>query len=240
MIRADFGVNMGSEFSFLHFAIVLDKKDNSKKRTLTVIPLTSKQKSGRFPLGKEIFNQTITIINSRIEENEDKHRRIQQNINKITNEIADLVNDFLDAIIENNCDYKEELKQFKISDDEEDRFETNNLLKELTKYVEKNNHLEYSDELLPKFNEQLELMANESKNLSKDASQLNKETLDLQKVIDIYQGYNKNSYVRLTDVTTISKFRIKRLNRFDSSGKIQLSSEQMKVISDELMKLYIS
>ncbi|APX71256.1 hypothetical protein M5C72_10855 [Companilactobacillus allii] len=231
---------MGSEFSFLHFAIVLDKKDNSKKRTLTVIPLTSKQKSGRFPLGKEIFNQTITIINSRIEENEDKHRRIQQNINKITNEIADLVNDFLDAIIENNCDYKEELKQFKISDDEEDRFETNNLLKELTKYVEKNNHLEYSDELLPKFNEQLELMANESKNLSKDASQLNKETLDLQKVIDIYQGYNKNSYVRLTDVTTISKFRIKRLNRFDSSGKIQLSSEQMKVISDELMKLYIS
>ena len=62
IIRVDFGVNMGSEFCGLHFAIVLDKKDNNHKKTLTVVPLTSKNKSGRFYLGKEIFNQTTVRV----------------------------------------------------------------------------------------------------------------------------------------------------------------------------------
>lgn len=62
VIRVNFGTNLGSEFSNIHFAIVLDKKDNSKKKTLTVLPLTSKQKKGRFSLGKEVFNQTTYLI----------------------------------------------------------------------------------------------------------------------------------------------------------------------------------
>lgn len=153
IIRVDFGVNMGSEFSLVHFAIVLDKKDNARKKTLTVLPLTSKQKKGRYSLGKEIFNQTTTLL---------------------------------------------ELQMDK-----------------LAKKISQASPSELTQELRDDLNE-------------------------LKKVVDVYMDYNKESYVRLSDITTISKFRIKRINKFDPSGKIKLSEQQMSAISNQLMKLYIS
>lgn len=48
IIKVDFGVNIGSEMSQVHFAIVLNNYDNPKNNILTVIPLTSKP--GKFNL----------------------------------------------------------------------------------------------------------------------------------------------------------------------------------------------
>lgn len=42
IIKVDFGVNLGSEMSQVHFAIVLNNYDNPKNNILTVVPLTSK------------------------------------------------------------------------------------------------------------------------------------------------------------------------------------------------------
>lgn len=158
IIRVNFGVNMGSEFSNTHFAIVLDKKDNSKKRTLTVLPLTSKQKIGRYSLGEEIFNQTIVLLNLHLD-----------NINS--------------------------------------------RLEKLSKLSEKDRQ--------------------------KESASLMADVAAIKKVINVYRRYNKDSFVRLSDITTISKFRIQRINKFDPSGKIILSEQQMKDISNKLMKLYI-
>ena len=44
----------------------------------------------------------------------------------------------------------------------------------------------------------------------------------------------------IDDKITDSKLRIHKINDFDPSGKIRLSSEQMKSISNKLMQLYIS
>lgn len=85
-----------------------------------------------------------------------------------------------------------------------------------------------------------ELNRNLAKRINNEVAQKQKEITELNKVISIYQKYNKNSYVRLSDITTISKLRIERINKFDPSGKIRLTSEQMKGISDQLMKLYVS
>ena len=168
IIRVNFGVNMGSEFCFSHFAIVLDKKDNAKKKTLTVLPLTSKQKKGRFSLGKEVFNQTTYLIN---QEGLREAKRIHN--------------------------FNEQLKEYP-----------------------KNS---------PEYNDIVKMIDN----LEQDAQ-------ELLAVAKVYSNYNKNSFVRLSDITTISKFRIKRINKFDPSGQIQLSSKQMADISDKLMELYIS
>ena len=62
----------------------------------------------------------------------------------------------------------------------------------------------------------------------------------LERIIQIYKKYNKNTFARIEDITTISKLRIHKINDFDPSGKIRLSSEQMKSISNKLMQLYIS
>ncbi|ASX21874.1 type II toxin-antitoxin system PemK/MazF family toxin [Lactiplantibacillus plantarum] len=158
VIRVDFGVNMGSEFCGIHFAIVLDKKDNNHKRTLTVVPLTSKQRIGRFSLGKEIFNQTLAFLRLRIDE-------LQKEVKSMNPEQSD----FTIAL----QSLKNEIQQYR-------------------------------------------------------------------KVYDIYKNYDKNSFVRLSDITTISKFRIQKVNRFDPSGNIRLTSEQMGSISNELKKLYLT
>ncbi len=51
IIKVDFGVNLGSELSHTHFAIVLNN-DNNSVDNITVVPLTSKPGYKRFCLGK--------------------------------------------------------------------------------------------------------------------------------------------------------------------------------------------
>lgn len=54
VIFVDFGTGIGNEFSQPHFCIVMDNKDNPKKGTLTVVPLTSKNKKGFIDLDKNM------------------------------------------------------------------------------------------------------------------------------------------------------------------------------------------
>lgn len=51
VIKADFGVNVGSELSNIHFAIVLNSDDNTSVDNITVLPLTFKPGYKRLYLG---------------------------------------------------------------------------------------------------------------------------------------------------------------------------------------------
>ena len=62
IIRADFGVNIGSEMSQVHFAIVLNNYDNPKNNVLTVIPLTSKPSKYNLDLKNFVINKLIEKI----------------------------------------------------------------------------------------------------------------------------------------------------------------------------------
>lgn len=232
IIRVDFGVNMGSEFCGLHFAIVF-KKDNKRKKTLTVVPLTSKNKSGRFSLGKEIFNQTTNILN--------------QQINKIKKE-TELIN-------QKNIDLKDrtkfsvqKLKKIILNGADEDKKDIIN--KEFKKVTNEGIITDTLNNIIinGKYDEneviqlQNEINDNEKRinQLKSEINYNNKEIQSLLRVINIYSRYNKNTYARLSDITTVSKLRISRINKYDPSGKIKLNSQQMKSISDELMNLYIT
>lgn len=52
IIKVDFGINIGTELSHTHFAIVLNNDDTINNDNLTVIPITSKKGYKRIPLGK--------------------------------------------------------------------------------------------------------------------------------------------------------------------------------------------
>ena len=52
IIKVDFGVNMGSVLSNIHYAIVLNSDDNEFVDNITVLPLTSKEGYKRLLLGK--------------------------------------------------------------------------------------------------------------------------------------------------------------------------------------------
>ena len=58
IVRVKFGVNVGSEFSGDHFAIVLSKKDTMMSPTLHVIPLTSKKHLKNINIGNILYSET--------------------------------------------------------------------------------------------------------------------------------------------------------------------------------------
>lgn len=60
IIKVDFGVNIGTELSHTHFAIVLNNDDTIMTDNLTVVPLTSKDGYRRINLGKLISNSFNT------------------------------------------------------------------------------------------------------------------------------------------------------------------------------------
>lgn len=236
VISVNFGVNEGSEFSNLHFAVVLDKRDSPKKRTLTVIPLTSKYKTGRFSLGKEVFNQTSTLLQENILEVERQEKKLgkkidefEKNIQKLNEDVAIATKIISNSKIETD-NFLKDLKQNNTHPSEEQWSQIEKLTKSMIKASDK----------LNKINQEIITLQKNKANLEQESKDQRIQQDELVKVLDIYKKYNKNTFARIEDITTISKLRIKRINSFDPSGKIRLSSEQMKAISDKIMQLYIS
>lgn len=52
IIKVDFGVNIGTELSHTHFAIVLNNDDTNKNDNITVLPISSKNGYKRIELDK--------------------------------------------------------------------------------------------------------------------------------------------------------------------------------------------
>lgn len=66
IIKADFGVNLGSEMSQVHFAIVLNNYDNPKNNVLTVVPLTSKKGRYNLNLKNLVIEKLIEKVNKEL------------------------------------------------------------------------------------------------------------------------------------------------------------------------------
>lgn len=56
IVKVRFGVNIGSEFSGEHFAIVISKKDTAYNPILHVIPITSKKHKACIDIGNVLIN----------------------------------------------------------------------------------------------------------------------------------------------------------------------------------------
>lgn len=66
LVFVEFGVNIGGELSNNHWAIVLDKTDSPYKKTLTVVPITSKENDNTIPLHEVIGQQSFRYIDKEI------------------------------------------------------------------------------------------------------------------------------------------------------------------------------
>lgn len=95
IIKVDFGVNVGSEFSEQHFAITLSKKDGIYNNTITVIPLTSKKHKNCISLDKLISTSYMQSLQKKIEE-------LQESIQEIDIENCEF-----------NPNYMKEIKEIK-------------------------------------------------------------------------------------------------------------------------------
>ena len=80
LIKVDFGVNLGSEMSQVHFAIVLSKNDNPRNNVLTVLPLTSKAKKSNLCLGTFIAETIIEKLKKEIDKLEINIKDLEKKI----------------------------------------------------------------------------------------------------------------------------------------------------------------
>lgn len=90
IVYVHFGMNFGEEFSKTHFAITLSKNDHKKKRTITVVPLTSKSGKDKlkldFNFSRELFHMT--------------HQVAVENSKKVDQTLLDEINSALPSKIE--------------------------------------------------------------------------------------------------------------------------------------------
>lgn len=80
IIKVNLGFNIGNELGGLHYCIVINKFDNPKNGTLTVVPLTSK-KNKKYPhssvdLGNEIYTILNSLYSKEIEKLSNKYKDI--------------------------------------------------------------------------------------------------------------------------------------------------------------------
>lgn len=68
IVKVDFGINVGSEVSGPHFAIVLEKYDSTRINSLTVLPLTSQNKKHNLFLGDLITDEFTKRLNNYLKE----------------------------------------------------------------------------------------------------------------------------------------------------------------------------
>lgn len=107
IILVDFSPSMGSEMRGKHFAIVLTKKDSPNNGVLTVVPLSSKEKSYYLDIGnivnKQIIPQLLNISNELIialnnldmtDTNEENIKEIKKVLNNI-NEFKEIANIYI-------------------------------------------------------------------------------------------------------------------------------------------------
>lgn len=91
IVKVDFGVNIGSEFSQQHFAITLNKKDNMYNPVITVIPLTSKDKKGRKNLGSLIVDMYLYKLQEEVS-------KLQESLNEIDIENCEFNPNYINEI----------------------------------------------------------------------------------------------------------------------------------------------
>lgn len=67
LVFVEFGVNIGGELSNNHWAIVLDKEDSPYKKTLTVVPLTSKNQKEAVLIDEIIAEYPSILLDEYVE-----------------------------------------------------------------------------------------------------------------------------------------------------------------------------
>lgn len=82
IVKVKFGVNIGSEFSGDHYAIIVSKQDTMYSTTLHVIPITSKKHIKNMDIGCILYNQEkIDNLEDRLKTTINKKER--KNIERI-------------------------------------------------------------------------------------------------------------------------------------------------------------
>lgn len=198
VIKVNLGFNVGSEQGGLRYAIVLDKNNKHNSKTLTIVPLASLKDERR-------VNERDIALGR-----------------ELYNRLKSKYDSTLESLTEKRIEYEENVES------------TNAILKSLKTFQYDDSPskdaldyiIQHTEEMLATQQEALRLLDDESKNLKKIES-------ELQKMKD-------GSIAKIEQITTISKQRIYDPKRSsDVLSGIRFSDTAMDKINEKIKELYI-
>ncbi|UXR79014.1 MULTISPECIES: type II toxin-antitoxin system PemK/MazF family toxin [unclassified Staphylococcus] len=210
IVYVDFGVNIGSEISGGHFAIVLNHSDSKKSSTINVVPLSSKNKKHYLPIDKTVFdNAANTLL-----ESEKSLYKKEQEIDGLKSTIESLLIDI-------------EKKQAKID-------ETIHLNEKISNEKE----LENTIIEMNIFGKTVDELENFVEKHDKLINEIKKDREDISKVFAKYSKYNKQTFVCYKAIQNISKLRVRKINKFDPSGTIKVDNNTLDKLDTKIIEEY--
>lgn len=237
VVMVDFGVQIASEFSGPHFAVVLNRNDNKYNPVITVIPLSSKEKRWYANLGDELM------------------QRISDRFNTLKNS-ADQLTDQVKHDLEN---FKKDLGKTRVHNfSKKDSnilidagvAQANDKLSftltvggkntEIRNYFQaiKNAPGYEHSESLQKYVALIERYLALSDSLQKQLDVIQALLPALTSLTSKYKQYNKPTFANTRNLTTVSKLRVVKFSSDKVSENIQISEKSMNEIERKI-NLYI-
>lgn len=230
IVRVNFGTNIGSEMSGIHFGIVVTKNDNESNRTLQVIPLSSKKGNFRVPINDEIFRNVIEHfvkdfheVNNKIDYV--KHKLIVDSFITLTNipniltltEVREVMENLVKILRQDIVQYASIYLQ-----------ECINMLQEsMGEFSSDSGAYQYLNNIKNNFQDNMTKLIDMETKSSQYAD-----------IFEEYLKYDKNSYMLVKDFTTISKEKIISLNTYDPSGQIRVSENTLNIIDKKIVEYF--
>lgn len=235
VVMIDYGVTIGNELGGKHFGVVLNNDDTKYKRKVMVVPLSSHRHRGYIDLGYDLMSGINDLIELRKGEE-------QKKIDKLINRL----NEFSNTHKDNHFSFSDEEIKF-INDNGVKNFSKNNYTVELN--LSKNNDkLESLIEDIKQIDswEQYKNIFNFvsfaetaltfQKSISKSLDELKDNLFQMKLLEKKLTRYNKQSYAVISDIKSVSKLRVAKLNRFTISGNARISAENLDKIRQGFIK----
>lgn len=213
IIYVDFGVNIGSELSGGHFAIVLNHNDNKKSSSLNVIPLTSKDKKHFLPIDKTVFDNAYNTLYTSLRKLEVEIREKTNSIDKLTIE----KNELIDEVEKRNNKLKLKLD--------------NDTIKNKDEIKAAKDEVTELDNLIAIIKTKIEMK-------TKLVNEIQEDRDDIEKVFLKYSKYNKKTFACYKALQNISKLRVKKINKYDPSGNIKVDNNTLDKIDEKIIEEY--
>ncbi|MCD7123702.1 type II toxin-antitoxin system PemK/MazF family toxin [Limosilactobacillus caviae] len=236
IVMIDYGVTIGNELGGKHFGVVLNNNDTKYKRKVTVVPLSSHWHKGYIDLGYDLMSGIDNLIEVRKGEE-------QQKITKLTNRLKEFMDNHKDSTFsftqkeaeflkkniqnfpKNHTEFSIDFFNDKINEE---------LISLITKIKEADSWEQYKNIFeFVSFGETALIF---KKNIDKELGKLNDSVSQLRQLEKKLNKYNKQSYAVISDIKSVSKLRVAKLNHFTISGNTRISSENLDKIRQGLIK----
>ncbi|MBB1080195.1 type II toxin-antitoxin system PemK/MazF family toxin [Limosilactobacillus sp. STM2_1] len=236
VVMIDYGVTIGNELGGKHFGVVLNNDDTKYKRKVTVVPLSSHWHKGYIDLGYDLMSGINDLVKKRSEEEQTKIQKLSNRLEEFRNSHKNSSFPFTEgeeAFLEKNVkDFPKDQNTFSINFlDNEANKELISLITNIKKADSWEQHRNIFD-----FVSFIETAITFKNNVDEELKKLDESTRQLHQLAKKLNKYNKQSFAVISDIKSVSKLRVAKLNHFTISGNTQISAENLGKIRQGLIK----